>query len=180
MADNDKVIIKSIVKTNEIEEGPYYFGAKSENITCDENEEISLAKVLGEVRSADLEKGSVLERLDNLDEVAKDAASEFSGIYKAVAAATSKIKFIEQDSGNYSVSEENEFTIITVIDNRITENSHIDLYPNNMRTEEWLNDYLYSTVIDVNPATKSFDFYITENSFPSGWSMYYIITEVEE
>lgn len=81
-------------------------------------------------------------------------------------------KTINQSSSNIYTTANS----LRVVDIDITANSHIDLYPVGSNTETFLSEHLVSS--DMQVQTGEFTIAL-DSALPSTWSMYYIITEVQ-
>lgn len=81
-----------------------------------------------------------------------------------------------------NISTDDNLHTIMVTDEDITENCHVDLFPNNFETEQFFSVYLKSNIISVetgNFAIQGADDFIRE-VIPESFSAYYIITYVSE
>lgn len=87
--------------------------------------------------------------------------------------STAKKKTLTEASQNYSVSN----NVVTVTDNDVTvSTTEVELYPDDIATETWLQNNLNSCIITQSAGSFSFSI---KSSLPATFSMYYIITEVE-
>lgn len=83
-----------------------------------------------------------------------------------------KRKTLTNSSQNYSLSN----NVVTVTDDDVSTDTHVELFPADTTTEQWLESNISSCII--TELNGSFSFNIT-NNLPSTFSMYYLIMEVE-
>lgn len=85
-------------------------------------------------------------------------------------------KTINNSSSNVQEVKSGELSVVTVTDADVTANCHVDIYPYNVNTEQFLMTALSTNIVEVSNGSFTLSL---QQHLPAEWSMYYTITEVQ-